>query len=257
MEVHQHHHPPAHSGNKKKWKHYFWEFLMLFLAVFCGFLAENQREHYIEHHRAKQFAKALFSDLISDTVTLANNIRTLREVISAQEKMIALMRQNDTAKVPGATLYYYAARAEGGTFFSVKTATLQQLKNSGALRYFKRFDLVKKVNEYDQALMNQFSRYDVDQAYSTEYRQAYKEMFSFEQNDKLNTLLFYYPVARDSILSLDLPLLEHDKKQKSNYMHALENRRYNLSRRVEKYYSDPFIAAMQLIDALKREYGFK
>ena len=26
---------------RKKWTHYFWEFLMLFLAVFCGFLAEN------------------------------------------------------------------------------------------------------------------------------------------------------------------------------------------------------------------------
>jgi hypothetical protein len=29
--------------SRKKWTHYFWEFLMLFLAVFCGFLAENLR----------------------------------------------------------------------------------------------------------------------------------------------------------------------------------------------------------------------
>jgi len=39
MEVHRH----AHT-DRKKWTHYLWEFLMLFLAVFCGFLAENQRE---------------------------------------------------------------------------------------------------------------------------------------------------------------------------------------------------------------------
>ena len=39
MEVHRH----AHT-DRKKWAHYLWEFLMLFLAVFCGFLAENQRE---------------------------------------------------------------------------------------------------------------------------------------------------------------------------------------------------------------------
>ena len=39
MEVHHH----AHHGHEKKtWKNYFWEFLMLFLAVFCGFLAEYQ-----------------------------------------------------------------------------------------------------------------------------------------------------------------------------------------------------------------------
>lgn len=36
MEVHHH----AHHEGKKNWKSYFWEFLMLFLAVFCGFLAE-------------------------------------------------------------------------------------------------------------------------------------------------------------------------------------------------------------------------
>ena len=31
MEVHHH----AHHEGKKNWKSYFWEFLMLFLAVFC------------------------------------------------------------------------------------------------------------------------------------------------------------------------------------------------------------------------------
>jgi hypothetical protein len=53
MEVHHH----AHTA-RKKWTHYFWEFLMLFLAVFCGFMAENIREHKIEQHRAKEFARS-------------------------------------------------------------------------------------------------------------------------------------------------------------------------------------------------------
>ena len=48
MEVHHH----AHTA-RKKWTHYFWEFLMLFLAVFCGFLAEYTLEHKIEKAREK------------------------------------------------------------------------------------------------------------------------------------------------------------------------------------------------------------
>ncbi|MBK6382415.1 MAG: hypothetical protein IPF69_02905 [Chitinophagaceae bacterium] len=52
MEVHNH----AHTS-RKKWTHYFWEFLMLFLAVFCGFLAEYQLEHKIEKDREKVFIK--------------------------------------------------------------------------------------------------------------------------------------------------------------------------------------------------------
>ena len=39
MEIHAHSHTPG-----KKWTHYFREFLMLFPAVFCGFLAEYHLE---------------------------------------------------------------------------------------------------------------------------------------------------------------------------------------------------------------------
>ena len=62
MEVHAH----THTA-RKKWPHYFWEFLMLFLAVFCGFLAENQREHMIENKRENKFMASLIYDLRQDT----------------------------------------------------------------------------------------------------------------------------------------------------------------------------------------------
>ena len=254
-----HHHPDHHRDHatRKRWSHYFFEFFMLFLAVVAGFLVENQREHYIEHMRAKQFAKALHSDLISDTSNLTNNISWLKEVISSQDKMILLMRQRDSLKIPGATLYYYAYNSGSGTFFSATTATLQQLKNSGSLRYFKSIELIRLVNQYDQVLANQFSRNDVDMAFSNEYRQAYKELFSFDGQEKVIGGMALYPEARDSILALDIPLLSNDKKLISNYLHALENRRYNLSRRVEKYYSEPLDAAILLISSLKKEYHFK
>src|SRR6188472_2374622 len=70
MEVHAH----AHT-ERKKWTHYLWEFLMLFLAVFCGFLAENQREHIVEHQREKKFIETLYDDLKKDTADLTNDIR--------------------------------------------------------------------------------------------------------------------------------------------------------------------------------------
>src|SRR6476469_8258091 len=61
MEVHAH----THTA-RKRWTHYLWEFLMLFLAVFCGFLAENQREHMVEHQKEKQYIKLLNEDVESD-----------------------------------------------------------------------------------------------------------------------------------------------------------------------------------------------
>src|SRR5215813_13521751 len=88
MEVHTHTHT-----ERKKWTYYLWEFLMLFLAVFCGFLAENQRENMIEHKKAKQFAISLLSDLQSDTLALNTAIGLANKRMLAIDSFIALIEQ--------------------------------------------------------------------------------------------------------------------------------------------------------------------
>ena len=85
MEVHHH----AHT-DRKKWTHYFWEFLMLFLAVFCGFLAENIREHKIEQHRAKDFAKSLVQDLQNDTTAINVQNKSSEIYISIADSLLRL-----------------------------------------------------------------------------------------------------------------------------------------------------------------------
>lgn len=74
MEVHHHAHDPAAPHHKKNWKSYFWEFLMLFLAVFCGFLAEYQLEHVIENSREKQFIQSFIEDLKIDIASIDRNL---------------------------------------------------------------------------------------------------------------------------------------------------------------------------------------
>jgi len=46
---------------------------MLFLAVFCGFLAEYILEQTIERHWEHQFAESLSNDLVAD-INHLNNI---------------------------------------------------------------------------------------------------------------------------------------------------------------------------------------
>jgi hypothetical protein len=50
METHPQelHKVPGHG-----WKHYMFEFFMLFLAVFFGFLAENIRENIVNREKEK------------------------------------------------------------------------------------------------------------------------------------------------------------------------------------------------------------
>src|ERR1700741_4880313 len=102
MEVHAH----THTA-RKKWTHYFWEFLMLFLAVFCGFLAENQREHIVEHKRAKDYAKGLLNDLTLDTSEIRRGIHQTKFIMACIDSLVSISSRVDpNGPVPG-NFYYY------------------------------------------------------------------------------------------------------------------------------------------------------
>src|SRR5215467_1719810 len=59
MEVH--HHPKV---DKKAFKEYFLEFLMIFLAVTLGFFAENIREYYAERTNAREYLESYRDELM-------------------------------------------------------------------------------------------------------------------------------------------------------------------------------------------------
>jgi len=144
MEVHHH----AHT-NRKKWTHYFWEFLMLFLAVFCGFLAENQREHYIEHQRAKELAKSLREDLKIDTATF-HQIRKIRsEKINNIDSLLSELK-NYPASANISKIYHHVYKIIFKIHFKRAEGTVDQLKNSGYLRYFSKTSIPNKLMEYDR-----------------------------------------------------------------------------------------------------------
>jgi hypothetical protein len=124
MEVHQHTHIA-----RKKWTHYLWEFLMLFLAVFCGFLAENQREHLVEHQREKQFIRSLFNDIKADTTNLARIIHARTAKEHALDSLSYLMN-SDSSKDFTKEIYFYAAPIARTLPYRLvpNDGTMQQLK---------------------------------------------------------------------------------------------------------------------------------
>src|SRR5580693_3122253 len=61
MEVH--HHPQV---EKKTFKEYFLEFLMIFLAVSMGFFAESLREKISDGKQVDEYVHSMVSDLKND-----------------------------------------------------------------------------------------------------------------------------------------------------------------------------------------------
>jgi len=150
MEVHAH----SHTA-RKKWTHYLWEFLMLFLAVFCGFLAENIREHSVENTRAREFSKSFIQDLQNDTVAINSEKKSAGLYIAVADSLLKL----STIPLAGrnaAEFSFYTRFIYWTVPISWNRNTFEQIKNSGSLRYFKNGQLLKKMLEYD-ALINEIN----------------------------------------------------------------------------------------------------
>ena len=192
MEVHQHTHTP-----RKKWTHYFWEFLMLFLAVTLGFFVENQREHYIEHQREKQFIGSLFNDIRSDTANIARIIsaRTAKErMLDSLSFMMNSPRPADFTK----QVYPYAVII-GRTLpyrFVPNDGTMQQLKNSGALRLIRNRTVVDSIAKYDINVRNILGQYLVEENQIEHYRTAATKIF--------DALIFEYIIDENATV-VNLP----------------------------------------------------
>jgi len=145
MEVHAH----SHTA-RKKWTHYIWEFLMLFLAVFCGFLAENKREHIVEHQREKKFIRSLISDLSADTSRLGVIIKLRNERAIMLDSFMVLLNKPG-AEAYSRTIYYFNSYATRGVAFRFTPAdgTMQQLKNGGNLRLIQKASVSDSIIAYD------------------------------------------------------------------------------------------------------------
>ena len=142
MEVHHHSHT-----DRKKWKHYFWEFFMLFLAVTLGFLVENQREHYIEHQREKKYAQLLYEDLKKDSASL-NAIIGIKQWRGVKlDSLFHILSLPDLQK-NGSAVYYYSSFLALNLPFKPNDATIQQLRSSGSLRYFSNPQLYNAISKY-------------------------------------------------------------------------------------------------------------
>jgi hypothetical protein len=185
MEVHAH----SHTA-RKKWTHYFWEFLMLFLAVFCGFLAEYQLEHKIEKDREKQYIKSLVEDLGTDTSMLRQNIITRKSRISMIDSLVILLN-SDQRDTKGNDIYYYARSSSPPANIFPNDGTIQQLKSSGNLRLIRKNNITKAVLAYDQKMRNVLFEMGDEIEIRSEYRQLARKIF--------RTNIFHEMIANDQV----------------------------------------------------------
>jgi hypothetical protein len=185
MEVHSH----THTA-RKKWTHYFWEFLMLFLAVFCGFLAENQREHMIEHQRAKEFASLMDEDLKKDTSFFRKGIERF-EMIEKHQDSLALILRAPFENINRYDLVRHWINGIWALSFIPNQATYEQMKHSGSLRYIKNIPLINSLQDYYNNMLPNIGHYHAIQSELTEQRVVpfLEDHINYQQADFLTSTM--------------------------------------------------------------------
>ena len=165
MEVH--HHPDIHH-EKKKWKEYFLEFLMIFLAVTMGFFAEQIRERHVEKERLHNYFGSMVLDIESNIIALDSAIKENSKMVSKYDAIVkSFLNSGDTLNRTAFAQNMGAIWYRG---FTNRNETFEQMKSSGSLRYIDDFMLLTAIMQYVRATnFAQYRTEHFEQKYYTEY----------------------------------------------------------------------------------------
>jgi hypothetical protein len=254
MEIHHH----AHHKGKKNWKSYFWEFLMLFLAITLSFFVENQREHHIEDVRAEEFSKSLIKDLQNDIVALHSYKKTASFYIALSDSLINLSQTRLENRAAAQFSFYTRFMYWTGSIVWNR-ATFEQIKNSGSLRYFRNQQLLEKMMKYDRAINDiEMEAYNhqvrgnllvnhINQIIEPAYHQRLSRYFLFS----------YDTISRETMESL-FPANPESLENRRSEIRALLNmvviQQRNLRHSMETDYPQAEQMAIELINEFKKEY---
>ncbi len=245
MEVHAH----SHTA-RQKWTHYFWEFIMLFLAVFCGFLAEYKLEHLIENQRERKFMQSFISDLERDTAFLIASFPLKEQRLQAIDSIFEFFEKNyDASEVPG-TVHNHMRRALWDRHLRRNSGTIDQLKNSGGLR------LIRKKNVVDS-----IAGYDIQWARLEYWREAYtyNQRYGSELLEKVidaRTLIAIYKKDNTGSTTnrfIDEPAVKINTAYRNEYLNFLYRQKFSTIQD-EGNYRTVGRSAERLINLIKEEY---
>ena len=145
MEVH--HHPEV---EKKGFKEYILEGLMIFLAVTMGFFAESLRAHLDNNEDTVKSMHAMVSDLKSD-MRMYQFVLTQNEYSTRMNDTLIAMLSGRSKKT--GHIYFLAGNITASfDFVRPNTRTFEQLKSSGSLRLIDDQNVLDSITNYYQSI---------------------------------------------------------------------------------------------------------
>jgi len=128
MEVHHHTHT-----ERKQFRHYAFEFFMLFFAVFCGFIADYLLEERIERHREHQYIESLVRDLVMDSINMDLCKKYNDTLVTSFDTLLGIIKRGHLVDSSFLCYQHYLYTTDYFIFFPTER-TVKQLQYAGGMR---------------------------------------------------------------------------------------------------------------------------
>jgi len=256
MEVHH----PHNTGHKKRWTGYLLEFLMLFLAVYLGFIAENLREHRVEKARAREFSKSLVQDLENDVVEINWQIKLTRNYLSVADSILELGKRKLEGRNAAAFSFYTRFVYWTGPV-NWHRATFEQIKNSGSLRYFRN-TILSKLMKYDAAINDIQSEFDNHMTRGNMLLIPINKIIEPGLHHELSSYFIWTidsmsTATRERLFSIETPSLENKREEIRELLNMVVVQQRNLRQNSEDRLPKAIKIAKDLVEELNKEYHFE
>jgi hypothetical protein len=146
MEVH--HHPHLPHGEKKKFKDFFLEFLMIFLAVTLGFFAESYREYLSNRSKEKEYMESMMQDLKRDTVVLNSTIAFQKTIYNKIDSALEIpVEELPHIDAQDSFYHFFVYFYSWVSAFTRIDNTVTQLKNAGGFSLLQNKQVKDSITE--------------------------------------------------------------------------------------------------------------
>jgi hypothetical protein len=161
-------HYPNMGHKKKHFKEYFFEFLMIFLAVTMGFFAESIRQYISDKDHVRRLCGQLVQDLKNDSAILDVNILRENQLAKKADSLFSLLQKpflkSDSKKIQELIVACYNInlfQPSSGAMLAIKTELhLKQFANSNITLYISNYEtdqsLLKTVEQFQMANLKEY-----------------------------------------------------------------------------------------------------
>jgi hypothetical protein len=232
----------------KKLRKYLAEFVLLFLAVFLGFIAENFRENLSDRNKERELISGMIRNLKTDTANLSIRIASNLRKDKAWDSLLHLATSELSA--PSNTNQFYRNFIAGAFIpaFTPSDATIIQLKEGGSLSLINKQMVVDSILDYDY-----WNRVIVahNQNYSLQHDNVWAAVYPIIQGGLLMDTTYVEFYGR-GILKPMPPIIRNAQNEQAFF--GIVARTLLFTRVNRSYMMNHRVRAERLILLLTREY---